>query len=70
MSTIVNKPTRDLSKAFDYMSHGLIIAKLNTLKLIQSYLTESTRRTKINQTYNSWEELLFGVPQGYIVCQT
>ena len=52
------------------MSHGLIIAKLNTLKLIQSYLTESTRRTKINQTYNSWEELLFGVPQGYIVCQT
>ena len=48
----------DLLKAFDCLSHELIIAKLNTyglslsgLKLLQSYLTERKQRTKINQTF-------------------
>ena len=64
----------DLSKAFDCLSHELIIAKLNAygfslpaLKLMQSYLTERKQRTKINQAYSSWEEILFGVPQGSIL---
>ena len=64
----------DLSKAFDCLSHQLIIAKLNacglsrsTLKLIQSYLSERKQRTKINQARSSWEEILFGVPQGSIL---
>ena len=63
----------DLSKAFDCLSHELIIAKLNAyelslsaLKLIQSYLSERKQRTKINQAYSSREEILFGVPQGSI----
>ena len=61
----------DLSKAFDCLSHELIIAKLNAygfslsaLKLMQSYLSERKQRTKVNQAYSSWEEIPFGVPQG------
>ena len=64
----------DLSKAFDCLSHELLIAKLNAygfslpaLKLMQSYLSERKQRTKINQSYSSWEEILFGVPQGSIL---
>ena len=64
----------DLSKAFDCLSHELIISKLNAygfslpaLKLMQSYLTERKQRTKINKAYSSWEEILFGVPQGSIL---
>ena len=47
----------DLSKAFDCLSHELIIAKLNaygfnlaSLKLVQSYLSKRRQRTKINQS--------------------
>ena len=39
---------------------------LPTLGLIQSYLSNSKQRTKINSTYSSWDEILFGVPQGSI----
>ena len=64
----------DLSKAFDCLSRELIIANLNAYgfslsaqKLMQSYLLERKQRTKINQVYSSWEEILFGVPQGSIL---
>ena len=64
----------DLSKAFDCLSHELIIAKLNAYgfslsaqKLMQSYLSERKQRTKINQAYKPCEEILFGVPQGSIL---
>ena len=64
----------DLSKAFDCLSHELIIVKLNAygfslsaLKLMQSYLSERKQRTKINQAYSSWQEILFGAPQGSIL---
>ena len=64
----------DLSKAFDCLSHDLIIAKLNAygfsmaaLRLIQSYLSNRKQRTKINAEYSSWQEILFGVPQGSIL---
>ena len=64
----------DLSKSFDCLSHGLIIAKLNAygfslsaLKLIQSYLSERKLRTKISQAYSSWDEIPLGVPQGSIL---
>ena len=63
----------DLSKAFDSLSHDLLIAKLNAygfslpaLKLVHSYLSNRKQRTKINSAYSSWEEILFGVPQGSI----
>ena len=64
----------DVSKAYDCLSHELIIAKLNVygfslpaLKLMQRYLSERKQRAKINQAYSSWEEILFGVSQGSIV---
>ena len=64
----------DLSKAFDCLSHDLLITKLNAygfgmeaLKLIQNYLSNRKQRTKINTEYSSWEEILFGVPQGSIL---
>ena len=64
----------DLSKAFDCLSHELLIAKLraygfslNALRLIHSYLTNRKQRIKINTKYSSWEEILFGVPQVSII---
>ena len=49
----------DLSKAFDCLSNKLLIAKLYAygfdllaLKLIQSYLSNSKQRTKINAMYS------------------
>ena len=64
----------DLSKAFDCLSHELLIAKLNacrfnknTLKLGNSYLSNRKQRVKINDKYSSWSEILHGVPQGLIL---
>ena len=61
----------DLSKAFDCISHELILAKLHAygfslraLRLIHSYLTNRKQRTRVNGDYSSWEEILFGAPQG------
>ena len=34
---------------------------------MQSYLSERKQRTKINQAYSSWQEILFGAPQGSIL---
>ena len=46
----------DLSKAFDTINHGLLIAKLYTygfsqddLKLINSYMSNRWQRTKIDK---------------------
>ena len=64
----------DLSKAFDTLNHDLLIAKLRaygfdikTLKLLQSYLTKSWQRTKVNSSFSTWSELLQGVPQGSVL---
>ena len=63
----------DLSKAFDCLSHDFLIAKLNiyefsiaALRVVQNYLSNWRQRGKINTEYSSWEEILFGVPQGFI----
>ena len=64
----------DLSKPFDCRNHELIIAKLNTygftltaLKLVHDYLSDRKQRTRINNSYSTWSEILFGVPQGAIL---
>ena len=64
----------DLSDAFDCLPHDLIIAQLNAYgfslpaaRLLQSYLCNRKQRTKINTTYSSWEEILFGVLQSSIL---
>ena len=64
----------DVSKAFDCIDHELLIAKLHAygfdtdaLKFIYSYLKGRKQRTKINSSYSSFAEILFGVPQGSIL---
>ena len=64
----------DLSKAFDCLSHDLLIAKLHaygldlaTLKILQDYLTNRKQRTKVDSFYSAWEKILSRVPQGSIL---
>ena len=64
----------DLSKAFDCLPHGLIVAKLHaydflldSLKLINSYLTERKQRVEINDQFSSWLDIVVGVAQGSIL---
>ena len=59
----------DLFKAFE-----LLIAKLKAygfslpaLKLVHDYLSNRKQRTKVNRTYSSWLEKVFGLPQGSIL---
>ena len=71
---IVGMVLMDLSKAFDCISHELLIAKLeaygfgnDSLRLIFDYLTSRKQRVKINSTYSSWLEVTSGVPQGSVL---
>ena len=40
---------------------------MSALQFVHSYLTNRMQRTKINSQYGSWEEIMFGVPQGAIL---
>ena len=64
----------DLSKAFDCLDHELLIAKLNAygfsltaLKVVHNYLPNRKQWTKINSTYSSLLETIFGAPLGSIL---
>ena len=64
----------DLSKAFDCMPHGLLLAKLsaygfdfNACQLIKSYLMKRKQRVKIGETFSAWVNNIKGVPQGSIL---
>ena len=59
----------DLSKAFDCLDQELLIVKLNehglsltALKLVHNCLSNRKQRTKMNSTYSSLMEIIFGVP--------
>ena len=64
----------DLSKAFNTISYDLLIAQLpyygiedDSLKPLWKHLNDRWQRTKLNATYSSWSELLYGVLQGSIL---
>ena len=63
----------DLSKAFDCLDHELLTVKLHAygfslpaLRLINDYLSNRKQRTKIENTYSSWLDIIFGVLQGSV----
>ena len=63
----------DLSKAFDSINHGLVLAKLKAygfskqaLSFMCSYLNNRRQRVQINNKFSSLKEVLAGVPQGSI----
>ena len=64
----------DLSKAYDCLTHNLLIAKLEcygvdkaSLWLLLDYLTHRKQRTKIGSSFSSWWDINIGVPQGSIL---
>ena len=71
MKKYVGALLTDLSKAFDCISHDLLIAKfhaygfdLNTLNVLSSYLKHRFQRVKVNSAFSIWFLILCGVPQG------
>ena len=59
----------DLSKAYDCISHELLIAKLVcygldeiSLTLILNYLSHRKQRTKTGLSFSSWFDICIGVP--------
>ena len=72
----------DLSEAFDCLSHELLISKSSSFKssesfkslikdlqfsFITNYLRNHKERVKVNNSYSSWSNVLFGVSQGSIL---
>ena len=64
----------DLAKAFDTVSHPILIRKLekygirgNSLDLLKSYLNRRSQFVQINNSLSSYLEIEFGVPQGSIL---
>ena len=64
----------DLLKAFDCLNHELLIMKPNAygfplpaLKLVYDYLSDRKQRTRVNNSYSTWLEISFRVPQGSIL---
>ena len=64
----------DLSKAFDCLPNNLFFAKLlaygfddKALRFIYNYLGHRRQRTRIGDSYSSWQEMLYGVPKGSIL---
>ena len=64
----------DLSKAFDCILHDILIAKLaaygfdyQSLRIMESFLSNRQQRTKINNAFSRYSEIIYGVPQGSIL---
>ena len=69
--SIIGKNAIDSSKAFDCLSHGLILEKLkfyglsdHAVSLMRSYLSSRYQRVKSSDVFSTWREGSRGVPQG------
>ena len=61
----------DLSKAFHWIFHELLVVKLHaygfdgsSLKVIISYLKNRTQTTKVGSSFSELLNIIYGVPQG------
>ena len=61
-------------KGFRLSLHDRLIAELaaygfdcESLTLIQSYLLNRQQRTKVNNTYSTYSDIILGVPQGSVL---
>ena len=61
----------DLSKAFDCLPHGLLIAKLRAyglsegaVKLLESYLKDRSQQVNLGPCTSTWDKLFKGMLQG------
>ena len=64
----------DPSKAFDCISHELLIVKLNvygfdtkSLNFILAYFTNRKQKIRIGSSFSDFLKIIFGVPQGFIL---
>ena len=66
----VGKILMDLSRAYDCLSHDLLITKLEaygldigSLNFLLDYLSPRKHRTKVGSSYNQWSEICRGYPK-------
>ena len=59
----------DLFKAIDCILHDLLISKLaaygfdyQSLRIMESFLSNRQQRTKINNAFSLYSEIIYGVP--------
>ena len=71
---IVAVISMDLSKAFDTIPHGLLLAKLKaygvnsrSCMLLKDYLHGRMQQVKVGDTSSDWQEVRRGVPQGSVL---
>ena len=64
----------DLSKAFDTIPHGLLLAKLRAYglcdgacELFCDYLSGRLQRVKVGDSSSEWQSVKRGVPQGSVL---
>ena len=62
----------DLKKAFDTVDHIILLCKLSHHRIrgiinFALYLTDTTQTTQVGASISSKGEILFGVPQGFVL---